>query len=198
MNNRSVDEIKAVLARKGYLFFEKGIYNLNLVGERTTNGKVNLFDDTLHVIYREKEGGELIIKSYEFTTDPGDDYLLKFYDGTTGTAIVVPNQYRALWTRGMHRGKYEALVQRGPIKVYRDSDKDLELDFDPNSIEGTTGINCHKAGLNTTNVDSNSAGCQVFKKSTDFDKFMKLVITSEKHHGKTFTYTLLTSDDFDN
>ena len=36
-----------------------------------------------------------------------------------------------------------------------------------------------------------SAGCQVFKKSSDFDEFMKLVDKQKKLYGNNFTYTLI-------
>ena len=198
MNHRNVDEIRSVMESKDYSFFEKGIYNLNIIGERTMNEETNEFDDTLHVVYREKEGGELISRTFQITTDPGK-YWLKHPMNKDGCAIVVPNQYRGLWAIGKHQGKYEALRQVGMIKVYRDDDRDNELDFDPTTIkEGRYGINCHRSNPYTESyyVDKWSAGCQVFKKIKEYNEFMELCRKSRSLYGNSFTYTLLTSDDF--
>ena len=116
-----------------------------------------------------------------------------------GTAIVVPGQYRSAYKRGTHY-TYEALVQRGknPIKIYRDRDKDEILDMDPDTIiEGHFGIIIHKAGTDSSIVHKWSAGCQVFKTSSDFKDFMTLVNRAAKYWGPTFTYTLLEEKDFE-
>ena len=41
-----------------------------------------------------------------------------------GTAILVPGQYRGAYKIGFHKGKYKALVQAKPVKLYIDNDKD--------------------------------------------------------------------------
>jgi len=110
---------------------------------------------------------------------------------TKGTAILVPGQYSQAYKLGLHRGKYEALVQAKPVKVYRDNDKDSVYDMLPSSIDtGFFGINIHKAGHDSTWVDDWSAGCQVFKRAADFEAFMSLVRKAAKIYGNLFTYTL--------
>jgi hypothetical protein len=61
--------------------------------------------------------------------------------------------------------------------------------------EGIYGINIHKAGADSTYVENWSEGCQVFKKSAEFDEFMGLVKKAATLHGNSFTYTLLESKD---
>ena len=126
-------------------------------------------------------------------------YYLKNPMKVTGTAIVVPGQYRSAYKRGTHY-TYEALVQRrkNPIKIYRDSNKDEILDMSNDTvIEGWYGINIHKAGSDSKIVERWSAGCQVFKTSSDFKDFMTLVNRAAKYWGPTFTYTLLEEKDFE-
>ena len=53
------------------------------------------------------------------------------------------------------------------------------------------GINIHKAGLNSEVVNNWSAGCQVFKKSADYNEFMALTDKHREKNGNKFTYTLL-------
>jgi hypothetical protein len=95
---------------------------------------------------------------------------------------------------GLHQGKYEALKQKSPIKVYRDSNKDLTYD-ETKITEGVYGINIHKAGQDSTWVSNWSLGCFVFKRVKDFDEFMKIVKKSSKIHGNSFTLTLINSND---
>jgi hypothetical protein len=61
---------------------------------------------------------------------------------------------------------------------------------------GFFGINIHKAGRASVQVDKWSAGCQVFAKSADFAEFMDLTEEAEKRYGNSFTYTLLLETDF--
>ncbi len=80
------------------------------------------------------------------------------------------------------------------VKVYRDVNKDLK--FDETKIdEGVFGINIHKAGADSTYVENWSEGCQVFKKSADFEAFMTICRKAAAIHGKSFTYTLIESAD---
>lgn len=68
--------------------------------------------------------------------------------------------------------------------------------FDEKTIqEGIFGINIHKAGVDSTFVENWSEGCQVFKRSKDFDEFMAIVRKSKAVHGNSFTYTLINSND---
>lgn len=195
--NYTIDQIKQVLQKKGYLYFSNGNYNVNIIGIRNlSSGNVqnDLFDDELHLIY--KIGDKQYNDIYPITTDPGLQ-ILKNPMNTKGTAILVPNQYRGSHCLGYHGTKnaYEALVQCGLVTVYRDNNRDSVMDF-VNPDTGYFGINIHKAGLDTVYVQNWSAGCQVFKKSTDFDKFLKVCKESAKLYGNKFTYTLLTTDDF--
>jgi hypothetical protein len=119
---------------------------------------------------------------------------VKEFHNAQGVARLVPGQYRGSHAIGLHQGKYEALKQAKPVKVYRDANKDMT--YDTKLItEGIYGINIHKAGADSTYVENWSEGCQVFKKSADFDEFMGLVKKAATLHGNSFTYTLLESKD---
>ena len=107
---------------------------------------------------------------------------------------MVEGQYRGSHTLGLHQGKYEALKQAKPVKVYRDANRDMTYD-ETKIAEGVFGINIHKAGADSTYVENWSEGCQVFKKSADFDAFMAICRKAAAIHGKSFTYTLIESAD---
>ena len=195
----SADKIKKAIESKGYKWFEGGDYNLNIVGVRNsdTNGVVtNKFDDMITLTY--EVGGVLKYHEFDATTDPGSHWEKNLLS-KDGVAILVPNQYRGSHTIGMHQGKYEALKQQKPVKVYRDKNMDGKYDMLAENIqEGIFGINIHKAGSRvegSTQIDKWSAGCQVLSKESDFDKLMELTHKASSLYGKSFTYTLIESKD---
>lgn len=180
------------LKKKNYQWFD-GPFNCNLIGVRSSNSIPNKFDDRLFYIAQDNQNN-WFIKSYAITTDPGLPQLLN-PSNPKGVAILVPNQYRSTYQLGYHQGRYEALVQRKPVKVYRDNDHDATHDF-VSEDEGLFGINIHKAGLDSTQVDQWSAGCQVFAKEKEYNEFIALCKQSAAKYGNSFTYTLLEEKDF--
>lgn len=189
------EQIEGAVKSKGYVWFEgEKDYDLNIVGVRNsaTGQKVtNAFDDCITVSY--KIAGVWKSHCWMATTDPGKKGVMEYHNAA-GVARLVEGQYRGSHTLGLHQGKYEALKQQKPVKVYRDADKDLE--YDENKIqEGIFGINIHKAGADSTYVENWSEGCQVFKKAAEFEEFMALCRKAAAIHGKSFTYTLIESSD---
>lgn len=185
--------------KKGYAFFTNGKYNLNIIGVRNLlqgDKQNNDFNDVLVCIYKD-QNDTWIKQIWECTTDPGLKSLKQF-ENSKGCAILVPNQYRGAYQIGLHKGQYEALVQRKAVEVYRDNNKDNILDFNPQKIDrGMFGINIHKSNPTTESVivDGWSAGCTVFKKADNFKEFMQLCKKARDLYGNSFTYTLITTDD---
>jgi hypothetical protein len=192
------EKVEATLKAKGYVYFEdtnnKG-FDVNIIGIRNsdTGQKVtNAFDDLLTVSYKDEAG---VWKYHEWpaTTDPGKKGVMEYHNAK-GVARLVEGQYRGSHTIGLHQGKYEALRQQKNVKVYRDANRDLT--YDENKMdEGLFGINIHKAGADSTYVENWSEGCQVFKRSADFEEFMKICRKAREKHGNSFTYTLIESSD---
>lgn len=188
-------DFKKIFARKGYAFFTKGEYNLNIIGVRHKGSKVtNKFDDCLVVIYNTNDKQE-VRRVFTCTTLPGKK-AMEHPTAIKGTAILKEGQYRGAYQIGYHKGKYKALCQRKPLPVYRDGNKDNKFDLNPLSIDkGIFGINIHKAGDNSTLVDGWSYGCTVLAKSLDFNALMRLVERSASIYGNSFTYTLINEED---
>jgi len=190
----TIDSVLAAMNSKGYKVFS-GELNLNLIGVRNKNTRANTFNDAFCVLYQ--KSGEWQLEQFKCTTDPGT-YYRRNPVNVDGTAVVVPGQYRSLWTFGNHKGRYPALVQNKPITVYRDADEDDELDTNGQVQQtGYFGINCHRANAvrESSLVDKWSAGCQVLADPDDFDHLMGLCRLSENMWGHTFTYTLLTQEE---
>mgnify|MGYP003112023442 CR=1 FL=1 len=191
-------QIEETVKSKGYKWFENGDYNLNIVGIRnsdTFDEVTNKFDDLLTVSY--KVDNVWNFHQWDCTTDPGKYYTENLLN-SNGVAILVPGQYRGSHTIGLHQGKYSALKQQKPLKVYRDNNKDNCYDMQPENIhEGIYGINIHRASAHgtSTQIDKWSAGCQVIANNQNFDKLMELANSAKNEWGNSFTYTLLNSDD---
>jgi hypothetical protein len=191
------EQIEKAVKSKGYVWFEdesnKG-FDVNIVGVRnssTGQTVTNVFDDLLTVSY--KEGGVWKIKQWSATTDPGKKGVMEYHNAA-GVARLVEGQYRGSHQLGLHQGKYEALKQKDNVKVYRDANRDMTYNED-RIQEGVFGINIHKAGADSIEVSNWSEGCQVFKRSIDFEEFMTICRKSAQIHGNSFTYTLIESKD---
>lgn len=167
----------------------------NLVGVRNTmytkNKFSNRFTDLIAVMGPKKEK---TIKIYPATTTPGPAFMyLPFRNwwvsaglqetlNPKGVAILQPGVYE--YQIGDYKDKYDALLQKGNVKVGRvapvSSLREISYKtFSPTPIETVDkGIDIIKAETNTPSIDSYSAGSQVFKKSDDFNEMMKTVSRS--------------------
>lgn len=194
MKSLTKPEINALirtLKDKNYQIFEKPL-ELNIVGIRSDSVVPNKFDDFIYVFYKNpKNDWEGF--SYPATTDTGT-YWLKNPMNEKGSALLKEGQYIDAYQRGLHKGQYKALVQRKPVTIFRDYNRDAILDFNNGKeFTGLYGINIHRASSSKPSqlVDLWSAGCQVFQDPTDFNHFMKLVDVAESNNGNKFTYTLI-------
>jgi len=198
MSYYSLKLINRAVKSKGYSFFTGKNYDVNVIGVRRnrSNDITNVFDDVLTISYR-GSNGKWNYHEYKATTDPGKHWMNHPLN-SDGTAILVPGQYRSSYKIALHQGKYEALCQRKPVKVYRDNDLDNEYDLDPDTIQnGLFGINIHRSNPYSESyyVNKWSAGCQVFKRVSDFDRFMGILHNAASFYGNSFTYTLINHRD---
>jgi len=181
----------------------------NLVGIRNSlpvkNKYSNRFTDLIVLIGPENDKQ---VKIYPATTTPGVAMMFNPFRrwwlssslsdtiNFSGLAILQPGVYD--YSVGKHKGKYEALVQSGTSSVGRidpvEEASNLKFQtYSPSKKEnGQFGINIHKAGADTPSVDSWSAGCQVLKKSGDFNDLMQTVKSSGQNK---FQYALINSSD---
>ena len=128
------------------------------------------------------------------TTDPGT-YWRENPMNVNGTAILKEAQHRGMWKVGLHKGQYPALQQHKKCTVIRDNDGDGTLDFDGAEDHGLFGINHHKAGKDSTQVDKWSAGCQVQPNEAYFLIQMEIFKAAAENWGNSFPYTLIHEND---
>lgn len=192
-------DFEKLFEEKGYVYFTKGAYNLNIIGVRSNNNNkvTNKFDDCLVLLWN-SPCGKRQRRLYDITTEPGLYYMSKNLLNPKGTAILVPGQYRGCWQLAKHQNRYKALCQKKPVCVYRDNNFDEIYDMKPETIEkGLFGINIHRSDEFKVREDINkySAGCQVFKDPKQYEVFIENCEKQAKLYGNSFTYTLIKEED---
>ncbi len=195
--NLDLDSVREAVLGKHYAYFTRGNYNLNIIGIRGSNPYSNTFDDAITLSFKER--GQWTFLRFPATTDPGR-YYLRNPMRNIGTAIMVPGQHRSVYGLGKHKGVYEALVQKAPIPLYRDNDRNRWLNFDADTIlVEMAGINIHSTTLSgdpPIRVDLYSAGCQVIQdRKVHFPLFMEFCKKSVEIYGSRLSYTLLEEKD---
>lgn len=166
-------------------------FEVNMCGVRQNITKPNAFDDFMYLFYRDF-AKRWVGFEYAITTEPGV-YWLKNPMMIEGTAIL--KEGRWAYKIGNHKG-YKALVQREPVTVMRDINRDLKPDEGGKEYNGMFGINIHRAERTGTTgmIDKWSAGCQVFADANDFADFLKRVEYSVKLYGDKNLYYVLLDD----
>lgn len=175
--------------KKNYSLNERSD-EINICGLEFTDLKErDKFNDLILLFNFNQKVGKLIA-TYRATTEAGTYYTNNPMN-PKGCAKLAYGQYKA-WQVGLHNGKYEALVQAKPVKVFRDKNKDFDREGDQFE-EGIYGINIHHA-YSSSNIDKYSAGCQVVQSHKEFAKFLELVkkdVNYIKDKDHLFTYTLV-------
>ena len=183
MERYTIAQVKAVCDKKGYRWLP-----FQLIGIRSAADKPNAFDDLLGWV----DGDNIVW--HTGTTNPGVHWL-KQWMNPAGCAVLAEGQHINSWVLGKHKGQYEALVQYGPVDVYRDTNKNDKSEQMGKPIRGIYGINHHRANPKfiSSIIDKWSAGCQVRNNPKEYDEF----IAACKNSGvRFFSYVLLNENDF--
>jgi len=186
-----LEKLRALLKHNKYKIFTRP-YELNIVGLRADSTVPNRFDDEIHVFYKVSPT-KWNYHVFKATTDPGT-YWLRNPMNPQGTGILEKGQYIDAYGLGLHKGEYEALVQRKPVTVIREYNRDAHLDFNNGKRDtGFFGIDIHRAKAHgdTKFIDKYSAGCQVFENAEAFSAFLDLCRHHASLYGNHFTYTLI-------
>ena len=175
----------------GFMVFDDGAYDLNIIAVRNLENNANQYDDKLHVCYL-SEDGHWREDIFQVSTDPGR-YWLEKEDYKACAVYAHPQQARGAYQVGKHRGKYEALVQWRPVLYWRDGNKDEKADYGGEVFKDIIGLNIHRRSIHDSDeVNKYSAGCIVFSKMAEWEAFMELVHKQKRIMGfHTFTFTLI-------
>lgn len=158
----------------------------HLIGIRSLADDPDKFDDAFYWF----EDGELF-SIYSGTTNPGSYYLQNFINKVAGgTAIMASNQQMVDgFTKGKHSGN-DCWRQYSPMKVFRDSDKDLKSEELGIPNIGMYGIHIHAMfkSKKSERIFNWSAACQGMNVPDEWNEFIS---RSYKKCPTHLTYTLL-------
>lgn len=148
------------------------------------DNRINAFDD-LRLVLRVGKDGPTILGAWQATIETGVIFTQNpiAEDGKGAARIAWGHQ--TAWQVGLHRGAYEALVQTGgPVRVYRDNNKDYKREGDPIDT-GYFGINQHHAySAPRDDIGRNSAGCLVGRMIKSHQEFMDIVKSDSRYRAK--------------
>lgn len=178
MKRYTIQEIKNEFKLLDYKWLD-----FHIIGIRSIADQPDKFDDLIGLV----ENGT--ITWFTGTTNPGIHWLKNLLS-PKGAALLKPGQYIDTWKIDLHQGKYEALCQRKPVTVFRDSDKDNFSEETSVTETGLFGINIHRANPLAASIlnDKWSAGCQVLNNPKEFAILLQKCKDSKL---KDFTYTLI-------
>jgi hypothetical protein len=168
----------------------------NIVGIRHPDTNSNGFNDVI-TLSSLRDDGQWAYYAFVATTDPGVGPR-KNPSNPKGVGTMAPGYYKDLWTIGKHKSQYDALVQVGPVKVFRDNNKDNKLDLVNAPTEvGVFGGNLHRSNElhQSVLVDGWSEMCQVLSDPADFVLLMTVCQRAFDKGFKKFDYTLLEQKD---
>ncbi|MFB2939364.1 peptidoglycan-binding protein [Aerosakkonemataceae cyanobacterium BLCC-F154] len=194
--------VKYMLAKKYKVFTYSQYYNIVYVEGMNTSGTLNndapnRFNDIRTVIAFE-DGVPKIVGIWEATTEPGAKYTYRPMN-SKGAARIHFGQYKA-WSVGIHGNSnpHEALIQVGPVTVWRDLNKDFIRPSDRNET-GLFGINQHWGyDFPKNDIGVASAGCLVGRTIQGHRQFMTLIKRDKRYlttSGYVFTSTIIPGDD---
>ena len=195
-------EIKKTVEDKGFVFFDKGDYNLNFMWYRNDLIADNHFSDDLYVAY--KANGIEQVLNVKCTTIPGlrgSLYNPITVAGITGTAIIKEGQYRSAWKfidSYTQFSTYPFFQQIKTIDYYRDGNKDNiidEVNEQDNRLFGTHWHRMSNVGdkrmIESFEINNWSLGC-MGSPIVEWDKVIELTRTAIKHgQGNIFTGTII-------
>ena len=195
-------ELKAIVEKKGYFFFDEGKYNLNLIGERTSLIYDDHFHDIFHCAYKDNNGTEQVL-NLPFSTLPGSYWLAHppTVEGVTGCAVIQPEQYRGVYKFvDDYNGwlNYPYLYQVGFMDYWRDNGKSNNVDEMVPANNRIYLTNMHRGSNPGVTGYTNynwSEGCQIMEEPY-WKQVLPLLRLSIPIWGNLFTYTLMESKDF--
>jgi hypothetical protein len=171
-NVKNYTDLEILNRVKSLPSFEAIPANYWLIAIRSTEDAFNRFDDKFYLFK-----GESFYHVWKGTTNAGTDLLNP--TNPRGEAVLKSDEiYYDSHERRLHRGKVLAYCQRIPLPIYRDNDRDRNIEELGTPKLENVGINIHPASyqIGTTSerefIAGWSQGCLVFAIRSDFDTFM--------------------------
>lgn len=171
-----ISRVETLESFKGW---KKGMYDIWI---RSNEDEYNKFDDKVYTFEVLKDGDKPVFKMVcTGTTNPGSQGLKNFEGWNKlgcGVALADYIGYDC-HVYGKHgKSQYYAYVQTFSGTQYpytRDNDKDNKSENFGKIYWDRIGMNCHKAGEHSVDINGNSIACLVRNVRKQFDAWMKLM-----------------------
>lgn len=177
--------VKELVSGFGFPFqTEPGV--VNLIALRKLKTVNDMFDDVLIVVWKDKTGKKHL-RAFDATTEAGS-YWYENPVNIGGTAEIIEGYHPEIWRLGLHRGRYQALVQNKEVQIIR---------WRNNQVVGTEkgffGLNLHRASASkkSTMVGKWSAGTIAIADPKDFAELMAILIEAAEIQGRVFSLVLI-------
>jgi len=175
-NEQLLSRVESLPTFKGW---KKGVYDILV---RSNEDEFNKFDDKFYT-YECKEDGKrpVFIMVCSGTTNAGAQGLKNFDTyNKLGCAVACPDVIvENCHVYGLHgKSKYPAYIQtfKGEQFPYtRDNDKDEKAENYGKVYTDRIGMNSHKAGKASVDINGNSTACFVRNIEAEFNKWMKFM-----------------------
>lgn len=152
-----------------------------------------------------QDGKWEILFSQTATTEPGRYYTVNPMD-KRGAARIGFGYHPHAWAEGFHKGKHIALIQKAPVRISRDANRDGKRSKkEPEYASPPVGINHHSTfdGFKSDSIGKHGAGCLVGEKMAPHITFIQMLrldprrIYSDKN-GKEYLHDcwVIPGDDF--
>lgn len=175
-DDQILSKVEKLQSFKGW---KTGVYDIMI---RSNEDEYNKFDDKFYTYECKKNGDRpVFVMLCSGTTNPGAQGLKKFEDWNKLGCAVALEDYIGYNTHmyGLHgKSKYPAYIQvyTGTQYPYtRDNDKDNRSENYGKIYWDRIGMNSHKAGEASVDINGNSIACFVRNVKKEFDSWMKFM-----------------------
>lgn len=175
-NLQIILRVESLPSFKGW---KKGVYDIMV---RSNEDEYNKFDDKFYKYECEEDGKRpKFIFLHSGTTNPGSQGLKKFETyNKLGCAVAVADHicYESHIYGPHGKTKYPAYIQRYSGEQYpytRDNDRDEESENYGKIYTDRIGMNSHKAGEASVDINGNSTACFVRNNRKQYDEHMKFM-----------------------
>lgn len=192
--------IRRAMQKLGFVYFERGEYNCNVIAIRNDiTPRDNEFDDLLTIGFYHIQRGERrkALGAWLCTTEPGRHWLKTPISeaAKSGAAIwKCPQQVRGSHQYGLHSANHWGLIQAKPIEIVRDSNWNGKPETEGMQItKGQYFCNIH-GSYGVPTVENQSAGCIATKaayNSEAYYRYLYVLQQGMKNYGNSFTTTLI-------
>ncbi len=198
--------VKQSVLKKGYVWQERGDYDINTIWVRMSDHVSNMMDDKVYICWVVSDVEYCLL--FDANTKPalyGALYNPVTVGGVTGTACIVPQQVleahkyiNNLWNDTYNPWNQPYFLQIKALKIWRDNDRDNTIDhMQEENGPPSDGLCIHiqENPLSSPNTSPWSLGCQGLHKKDFRNEYDPVIKKRVAVLGLLFDFTLIENID---